>query len=77
MKIENSYFYIVCAHIYQIVIANESLQFQLVEVDASALAQEVSYMQNQLLLALIFPHHDTPAEISHLRLLRTREWQQS
>ncbi len=70
MKIENSYFYIVCAHIYQIVIANESLQLELVEVDAAPLAQEVSYMQNQLLLALIFTHHYAPTEIPHLGLLR-------
>lgn len=76
MKIENSYFYIVCAHIYQIVIANESLQLELVEVDAATLTQEVSYMQNQLLLALVFAHHNTPAEISHFRLFRPSKRQQ-
>ncbi len=77
MKIENSYFYIVCAHIYQIVIANVALQLELVEVNAAALTQEVCYMQNQLLLAFILSHHNTPAEIPHFRLFGPGEWQQS
>lgn len=69
MKIENSYFYVSCQHLYKVVVADVALVLEVVHVGGPLALEQEGQVQDQLLLCLVLAHHDAPAEVAHLRLL--------